>query len=77
MKLGKSEKLESEKISLMRTCPLCGKKHEMSFDREALEAGWTKWKNQDMLIQDAFPSFTPNQREFLLTGICDKCFDTL
>ncbi len=63
-------------VVLTKTCPLCGCEHNMSFDKEALEAGMTAWKN-GALIQNAFPSFTPSQREFLLTGICDCCWDRM
>lgn len=28
-------------------------------------------------IQNAFPYLTPDQREFLMSGICGECFDKL
>jgi len=28
------------------------------------------WLDRDMLVQDAFPHLTPNEREFLITGTC-------
>jgi hypothetical protein len=48
----------------------------MEFDTEALYSGLEKWK-AGMRIQDAFPTFNPDQREFLMTGICSKCWDEM
>jgi len=36
---------------------------------ERVTAMWYKWQMQDTMIQDAFKEFTPEQREFLITGI--------
>jgi hypothetical protein len=30
-----------------------------------------------VLIQNAFPNLTIDQREFLLSGLCGKCFDKI
>lgn len=32
------------------------------------ELGMLAWKTHGMLIQDAFPTLTPDQREFIMTG---------
>lgn len=32
-------------------------------------AGWYKWQIKDYLIQNAFPTLSPDEREFLITGI--------
>ena len=66
-------------VILQTVCPFCGKKHKLVFNgakadeykkgRTAYEAGYR--------IQDAFPTFTASEREFILTGICDSCWDNM
>ena len=63
-----------KEIVFARVCPFCGKEHEMAFDSNAYFAGAEKY-NAGTLVQNAFSSFTPSQREFLLTGICDECWN--
>lgn len=68
-----------DKIILETVCPLCGKERRLTLKgskaaeykkgKVAYEAGYK--------IQDAFPSFTPSEREFILTGICDECWDSM
>jgi len=29
-----------------------------------------KWLDKDLLVQEAFPHLTPNEREYLMTGTC-------
>lgn len=36
---------------------------------------WFKWQMQGSYIQDAFDIFTPDEREFLLTGFTPEEFD--
>jgi hypothetical protein len=48
----------------------------MTFDRKEYYSGMTA-RERGALIQDAFPNFTPSQREFIMTGICDKCWDNM
>lgn len=69
-------KSNSVTTTLSKECPFCKKTHTMEFDTEALYSGLEKWK-AGMRIQDAFPTFNPDQREFLLTGICSKCWDEM
>lgn len=66
-------------IILETVCPFCGKKQQLAFEgnraeeyrkgKVAYEAGY--------LIQAAFPSFSPDEREFLMTGICSECWDNM
>lgn len=64
-------------IILSRVCPFCGKKHSMEFDKKAYQEGYHKYYHRRVLLQHAFPTFTPSQREFIKTGICDDCWDSL
>ena len=61
-------------IKLARRCPLCGCHHEMEFPKKELDDGIAA-RERGALIQNAFPSFTPAQREFLKTGICSPCWE--
>lgn len=66
-------------VVLETACPFCGKKHKLILKGDkiveykqgkvAYEAGY--------MIQAAFPYFTPSEREFILTGICDECWDSM
>jgi hypothetical protein len=63
-------------ITLVKTCPCCGNEHQIMVNEDAYIAGVEAYRN-GAKIQDAFPSFTPDEREFLLTGICPKCWDNM
>ena len=65
------------KFELETICPICGKKHTISVNRFEFSDGIQRYRYQGALIQDAFPRFTPSQRDFLLTGICDSCLDKM
>ena len=68
-----------DQITLETVCPFCGKKQQLILtgDRAvaykqgkvAYEAGYR--------MQDAFSSFTPDEREFIMTGICPECWDNM
>lgn len=62
--------------TITRTCPFCGKEHSITVPKAELKAGFIAYQN-GALIQNAFPTFTPSQREMLMTGICDDCWNNL
>lgn len=51
-------------------CPMCQCENTIRIDRE----GAIKY-SEGALIQNAFPNLTESERELLLTGICDTCWD--
>lgn len=51
------------------TCSVCGKTHKIYVD----PAGFKKFEEGAMSIQDALPRLTPGQREMLLSQICEEC----
>ena len=63
-------------VILAATCPFCGKEHTTEVNEQ-------DWKHGKLLyiggalMQNAFPTFTPSQREMLITGICDKCWEKM
>ena len=62
--------------TLSRECPFCHKQHSATFDTAKLNAGIEAYE-KGARIQDAFPDFDVNQREFLMTGTCPACWDDL
>ena len=66
----------AETTKLTRRCPFCGRTVEMEFNTAELRAGEARYR-AGALMQNAFPNFSPNQREFLKTGICDECWDRM
>ena len=59
------------KLIIIRNCPFCHTPHTKEFDEEQYrkyEAGTR--------IQDAMPNASADDREFLITGICHKCWNS-
>ena len=54
------------------TCPLCGKHQYIKVNKD----DYDKYNN-GMLIQRAFPYLNSNQREALITGVCDSCWNKM
>lgn len=55
-------------------CVICGQEHtELDISHAAVEA----WRNSTVLVQDAFPDLTDDQREMLVSGVGPKCWDEL
>ena len=57
-------------ITVQNSCPLCGKIQIKRFEL----AGFNKWRFGRAYIQDALSSSSADDREFLMTGICNDCF---
>ena len=57
------------KITLTSKCPFCGTERQKEFDEEQ----YRKYQ-AGAYIQDAMPDTSPDDREFLLTGICPDCW---
>jgi len=53
-------------------CRHCGETHHMLAANEDLEA----WENGE-LIQDALPYLTAGERELLISGTCDDCWEKM
>ena len=45
------------------------KKIVVKHNIDKLNRSWYQWTQGEMLIQNAFPYLTPDEREFLITGI--------
>lgn len=60
---------DPRKVKLSAKCPLCGRDNELVVDKREFEEGYEKYCN-GALVQDSFPNWTADQREFILTGNC-------
>ena len=58
-------------------CPFCGKVTTFEVDKEVWNRGVKAYEDDGKLIQDAWPTLTPSQREAILTGICDDCWNIM
>ena len=55
-------------------CPMCDKSNEFEVDISKFDLnGYQKWKNREMLIQNALPKLSPEEREVLISGLCFDC----
>lgn len=59
-------------IACYKNCPMCGVMQRKEFPIE----GYVKYE-AGHLVQDCFPEMSADDREFLITGICQKCWDKL
>ena len=59
---------------ITRECMVCGKETTREFDdtEGRFTKGWNAWAG-GALIQNAFPFLSPEDREFLMTGMCPEC----
>ena len=66
----------NELIVLVRKCPWCGKEHNITANKKVLKQGIADIQH-GALVQDAFAFFSADKREFLITGICSKCWSNM
>ena len=53
-------------------CPKCGETDSIELNEEET-VNYFKWRDREMLIQDALPHRTATEREQLITGFCPSC----
>lgn len=68
---------DKTKLRLARICPLCGKRHSMIVDAAAYSAGLKAYETQHLLVQQAWPTFSPDEREMIMSGTCNDCWNSL
>jgi len=60
------------KVPVAVTCPNCQKTKMLLVD----PSGYQSWKGGE-LIQSAMPELSAADRESLISGVCDPCWDIL
>lgn len=55
------------------SCVFC---HKVYTGGTVTQSSLDRWQD-GMKIQDACPNLSEDDREFLVSGVCPKCFDTL
>lgn len=68
--------LDNDKVQFTRNCPMCGKPHSITVSIRDVEDGCAKY-GRGARIQDAFPNFSPDEREFFMSGICPDCWENM
>ena len=53
------------------TCPICGEVNEVLVEY----SDYFAWYHDDLLVQEAFPYLSADDRELLITGICPTCWN--
>ena len=61
-----------KEVCVITACPFCGCANEI----EVNEEDYWAW-DDGMLVQDAFPYLSVNEREALISGICPDCWDSM
>ena len=61
-------------VDVMCVCPFCGETNKVTIKKSDWVLGCHRY-DRGMPIQTAFPKLTPDERELLKTGICDKCWN--
>ncbi len=51
-------------------CSGCDYAEVLLIDIEAYQ----RWNARELLVQDAFPHLSPQQRELIMSATCDKCW---
>ena len=61
-----------ETTTISTACRHCGTLHDI----DAPTRGWIDWQEGE-LIQVALPTLTEGERELLISGTCDTCWDRM
>lgn len=62
-------KINYKEVCVITRCPFCGKAHEV----EVNEMDYLDWQD-GALIQDVMPYLSAQEREHLISGICEDCW---
>ena len=68
--------IDNDNIQFTRKCQVCRKPYSITVPLRAVEDGCSAY-GKGARIQDAFPSFSPDEREFFMSDICPDCWDSL
>lgn len=65
-------KINYKEISVVTRCPFCGKAHFTEMN----EMDYLDWQD-GALIQDVMPYLSAQEREHLISGICEDCWNKM
>lgn len=65
-------KVNRKEVTIITACPFCGHANEV----EVNEMDYLDWQD-GMLVQEAFPYLSADEREMLISGICPKCWEKM
>jgi hypothetical protein len=54
-------------------CPFCDKLHTIEVNQKEYQAGIEKYSKGET-IENSFPTFSKEQREFIRIGTCRRCY---
>lgn len=60
-----------KEVQIVTVCPFCGKGHSVWVN----EIDYLDYADGEVLIQDAFPYLSADEREIIKTGICPTCWE--
>ena len=61
-------------VTITKKCVICDKKVQIKVTEDQYNE-LKKPRNERKLIQEILPDHTLEEREMLISGICDECFD--
>ena len=64
--------MECDKV-IKKDCVHCEKEFEIHVNKD----DYKEWTDNGTLIQQAMPYLTPGERELLISGTCDECWDRM
>jgi hypothetical protein len=65
-------------VTVAATCPLCGKPSMVeNIPEEPFDAWWLDGHRNGPFIQNALPTLSSGDREVLISGTHNKCFDDM
>ena len=68
--------IDNDNVQFTRKCPSCGKPYSITVPIRDVEDGCSAY-GKGASIQDAFPNFSPDEREFFMSGICPDCWENM
>jgi hypothetical protein len=70
---------DAPKTNVRKTCPLCGKESQVTVDTDRynqwVEGRVRGYPAKTHSVQALFPDLSPGQREVLISGSHEDCFD--
>jgi hypothetical protein len=67
---------DTPKHKLSECCPFCDKLHTIEVNQKEYQDGIEKYSKGET-IENSFPTFSKEQREFIKTGLCGRCYSQI